>query len=68
MNLVNIKSNRIAKCAFCKYWYDPTNKALKMVNPSAGFWEYDPRMKSRCSERNVETVGGLHCSRFECKL
>lgn len=56
MDLVNIKTNRIVKCAFCKHWYDPTNATLKMVNPSVGFWEYNPRMKSRCSENNVETV------------
>ena len=53
MDLVNIKTNRILKCAFCKHWYDPTNDALKMVNPSAGLWEYNPRMKSRCAEKNV---------------
>ncbi len=68
MDLVNIKTNRIVKCAFCKFWYDPTSAALKMINPSAGLWEYNPLMKSRCSEKNVEIVGALGCGKFECKL
>ena len=36
MNLVNIKTNHIQRCAFCKHWYDPTNAALKMRDPAAG--------------------------------
>ena len=68
MDLVNIKTNRIAKCAFCRHWYDPTNAAICPKNPSARLWEYDSRMKSKCSRKNIETVGGLFCGKFEMKL
>ena len=68
MNLVNIKTNQIRRCAFCKHWYDPTNAALKMRDPAAGFWEYDPQMRSRCSLKSIETVGMQACGKFEGKL
>ena len=55
-------------CAFCKHWYDPTNSALVARNPAAGFWEYDPRKKSRCSMMNVETAGCQTCGKFEMKV
>ena len=68
MDLVNIKTNRTVKCAFCRHWYDPTNVAICPKNPAAGLWEYDSRMKSKCSMKNIETVGGLFCGKFEMKL
>lgn len=37
MQLVDIKHSRVTKCAFCRYWYDPTNSALVAKNPAAGF-------------------------------
>ena len=67
MDLVNIKTNRTVKCAFCRHWYDPTNVAIRPKNPAAGLWEYDSRMKSKCSMKNIETVGGLFCGKFEMK-
>ena len=30
MKMINIKNTKI--CAFCKYWYDPTNSAIKPKN------------------------------------
>ena len=68
MQLVDIKHSHITKCAFCKYWYDPTNSALIAKNPAAGFWEYDPRKKSRCSMMNAETAGGQTCGKFDMKM
>lgn len=68
MQLVDIKHSCITKCAFCRYWYDPTNSALIAKNPAAGFWEYNPRMRNRCSMMNAETAGCQTCGKFEMKM
>lgn len=67
MELADIKHHRITKCAFCRHWYDPTNSALIPKNPAAGFWEYDPRKKSKCSMMNAETSGNQTCRKFLMK-
>ena len=40
------------KCAFCKYWYDPT---CEMIAPStAGRWKYKMGVKRPCRlKKNV---------------
>ena len=68
MQLVDIKHSRVTKCAFCRYWYDPTNSALIAKNPAAGFWEYDQQMRKRCSMMNAETAGCQTCGKFEMKM
>lgn len=57
----------IKKCAFCKYWYDPTNSAIR---PSfgRGAWEYDVDAKSKCRVRNVNMKAFASCPKFESKL
>ncbi|MBO6178204.1 MAG: hypothetical protein J6O04_03440 [Selenomonadaceae bacterium] len=66
MEIIDIKVNRVMKCAFCKNWYDPTNSAIKPR--SSALWEYDPRKRSRCLERNTETAGNYGCGKFEMKM
>lgn len=65
MEIIDIKVNRVMKCAFCKNWYDPTNSAIKPR--SAALWEYAPRKCSRCMERNIETAGNQGCVKFVMK-
>ena len=65
MEIIDIKVNRVMKCAFCKHWYDPTNSAIKPR--SSALWEYDPRKRSRCLERNTETTGNYGCGKFVMK-
>lgn len=66
MVLTNIKNTHM--CAFCKYWYDPTNEAIFPKNPRANFWEFDEKAKKKCLLRNTETKSGISCRKFECKL
>jgi len=68
MELANVKSKGFRKCAFCKYWYDPTNQAIAPKAPNIGLWEYNPRLKAKCLSRNSETDSFYGCSRFVCKL
>lgn len=42
MPTANIKT--IKKCAFCKYWYDPTNSAISPRSPKINLWEYDDKI------------------------
>ena len=39
MKSIDVRYNK--RCAFCKYWYDPSNSAIKPVNPKNHSWEYD---------------------------
>ena len=66
MEIADIKTRSAVKCAFCKNWYDPTNSA---INPrSSALWEYDPRKRSRCLERNTETAANQSCGKFVMKM
>lgn len=53
-------------CAFCKYWYDPTNSAIRPISPVA--WEFDAHVKKKCLKCNSERQGMGTCSYFENKL
>ena len=68
MQLVNRKNTSIKKCAFCKYWYDPTNSAIKPKDPRAGFWEFDERAKKMCLTRNIEMTAYENCHKYEGKI
>ncbi len=67
-NLFNI-NGRIRVCAFCKFWYDPTNSAIRPKNPRMGHWEYDYEAKNVCTKTNQTHLGGkMACSDYECKI
>ena len=66
MLTINIKRNR--KCAFCKYWYDPTNSAIEPVTPQYGVWKYNKNMKSKCLKRSGDWSAFASCKYYECKL
>ena len=67
----NVKG-RIRICAFCKYWYDPTNSAIFPKFPQQGLWEYDREAKFPClknsNARNLKPSHANACDKFECKI
>lgn len=66
MPIVNIKTTK--KCAFCKYWYDPTNSAISPRSPRINLWEYDEKAKNKCLQKNFDMRASAFCSQYECKL
>lgn len=62
----NIKT--IKKCAFCKYWYDPTNSAILPRSPKINLWEYDEKAKAKCIHKNYEMKASAFCGNYECKI
>lgn len=61
-------SGRTKRCAFCKYFYDPTNTAIRPKNPSIGLWEFDSKAKSKCTIRPGEKIANFVCPQFVCKI
>ena len=60
--IVNIK--HINKCAFCKYWYDPTNSAIVPKSPAIGLWQIkDVNQKCKCLKKNIPMPANAFCSR-----
>lgn len=47
------------RCAYCKYWYDPTNGEATLI---LGLGLIN---KSKCWRRNVEVPGVGLCEKFE---
>lgn len=66
MTTANIKREK--KCAFCKYWYDPVNRAISPRNPKFNIWEYDEKCKMKCLKKNLDRKANATCSQYECKL
>ncbi len=68
MPTFNVK-NSSKICAFCKYWYDPTNSVISPKEPRLGIWNYDANATNVCTKR-----GGQHracipgCPDYECKI
>lgn len=62
-------SNAIRKCAFCKYYYDPTYEVIAPKKGLKDMWEYDRGVKKPClmrSNRDVESH--MSCSKFETRI
>lgn len=66
--VVNIK--QMKKCAYCKYWYDPTNSAIAPKAPAINLWEIkDINQKAMCLKRNIKMSASAFCNcDFESKL
>lgn len=56
----------ISRCAFCKYWYDPTNSVIDLKY--AKIWEYDPMVRKQCQLKNMKTIAQGTCSKFVSKI
>lgn len=66
----NVKGNQKI-CAFCKYWYDPGDKAITPINPQMGAWEYDREAKRVCLKHNSPNQHAAYafaCSDYECRI
>lgn len=66
MRSVNIKTTK--KCAFCKYWYDPTYSAIRPKSPKINLWELDESVRKMCLRKDHETEALSYCSYYSCKL
>jgi len=36
-----LNGDKNKRCAFCKYWYDPTNQYIRPQNPKNGIWKFE---------------------------
>ena len=62
MSSINVNIKNIKKCAFCKYWYDPTNSAISPVSPNIGMWKInDINQKSLCAKKNIQMSANAFC-------
>ncbi len=68
--LVNIKLNSPIwkKCAFCKYWYDPTNACIRPRFPRTGTWQYDQSARNMCTKKGIERPAFTSCRDFTSKM
>lgn len=68
MATLKLNGNKVKRCAFCKYWYDPTNQHIKPQDPKHGYWKFDPQAHCICTKKSMNMAGGLYCDKFECKV
>jgi hypothetical protein len=67
--MVNLNIKNAKKCAFCKYWYDPTNSAISPRNPKTNQWTItDEHCKKKCLQKNYDMGSTAFCGKYECKL
>ena len=66
--LFNVQYKNSGRCAFCKYWYDPTNSAIEPATPQAGYWKYERNIKCKCTKTGLTKPAFATCNRYECKL
>jgi len=67
---MNVNIKMVKRCAFCKFWYDPTNSAISPKNPKIGIWDIvDTNKKSKCLKKNLNMRAGSFCSTdYKCKF
>ena len=66
MKLINVKVCK--KCAFCKYWYDPTNTYVSPKTPQMNMWEYDNNAMCTCIQKNIKVPAFSVCNKYEGKV
>lgn len=66
MTSINIK--KFKYCAFCKYWYDPLNEAVKPKVASMNYWEINPKMQKQCLIKGCQMKAIASCQKYECKI
>lgn len=62
----NIKTSKL--CAFCKYWYDPANLAIRPQNTKAGAWQYDDTTWNICQLHGTKRRSGMGCVKYIGKI
>lgn len=65
---ITLRGNNNKRCAFCKYWYDPTNQYIKPKTPTLGMWQYESSAKSMCLAKNNQMSASHQCPKFENKI
>ncbi|MBQ7516620.1 MAG: hypothetical protein IJS96_10085 [Schwartzia sp.] len=55
-------------CAFCRYWYDPANAAIRPKSVVGGFWEYDDTVWNICQRTGQKMRSGMSCKGYQCKV
>lgn len=68
MPFISANIKVVERCAFCKYWYDPTNSYITPKSPSINLWGFDTKAKCKCLKRNYEMSAGSCCPHYELKL
>lgn len=63
-----LEENKNKRCAFCRYWYDPTNQYIKPQDPKHGIWKFEMNAKCLCLKCNLQKRAGMRCDKFENKL
>ncbi len=63
---VNIK--KVKHCAFCKYWYDPSNKYIFPNSLDDFLWEFKPNVRRKCLKKDVDTQGVDSCPDYKLKI
>lgn len=63
----NVKS-KSRLCAFCRYWYDPTNSHIVPKLIKSGFWEYDEKAECFCEKTGNKMRANQSCHRYSCKI
>lgn len=66
LRVTNIRFSKL--CAFCKYWYDPTNLAIRPQNTVAGTWQYEDNIWNICQLRGTKSRSGGGCIKYEGKI
>ncbi len=54
-------------CAFCKYWYDPGNAAIRPKDLRTNQWEYNFSATSICEISKFKRVSWGRCEKFSPK-
>ena len=65
-NSVNVKT--VKKCAFCKYWYDPSNAYISPKGNLRNVWEYENSARCKCIKKNKQIAAFNSCKDYECKV
>ena len=63
-----LDANKNKRCAFCKYWYDPTNQYIKPQDPKHGIWKFETTARCMCLKYNLSKGSAMCCEKFENKL
>lgn len=64
--MVSIKNTK--QCGFCKFWYDPTNSAIRPSNSGNIFWELDTKIKNKCLKKGTQKFSSNTCNEYVCKI
>lgn len=68
MTAFKLNGNKNQRCAFCKYWYDPTNQYIKPQDAKNNLGKFETTAKCICLKNNLKMGAGMRCDKFENKI